>query len=67
MQELRDLVRSKVDDLRSAGERRSLDAAAIVNELAATLASQPRQAGEGRDPATPHMCPWHTCQATRHN
>ncbi len=63
MQELRDVVRSKVDALRAAGGAERYDREQLLAALARIPATSPR---EPADTQVVHLCPWHTCQATRH-
>lgn len=64
--ELRQVVRSAVDDLRQAGyatdHSRQDVLAALSNALPARAADHQHDARKGPI----HLCPWHTCQATRH-
>jgi len=65
MEQLRDMVRSKVDEMRAAGHAQRYDRAKLVDALSNAV-----PAGKGSEATqhggTIHMCPWHTCQATRH-
>ncbi len=65
MEQLRDRVRSKVDEMRAAGYARGRDREQLLEALSKSLpadaAAEPAQRG-----GAIHLCPWHTCQATRH-
>lgn len=67
MQNLQDIVRSKVDQMRSAGYAGNLSKADVVDALTATTINSVFRVDEEIHTSAIHMCPWHTCQATRHN
>lgn len=66
MEQLRDIIRSKVDQMRAEGHAQSHDRQALIESLSGSMPAL----GSNREPDlrahTLHMCPWHTCQATRH-
>ncbi len=71
MQTAHDLVRLKVDALRSAMAAREVNQGQAIKALADIAACE---SPVDRSISNPdmhrgdalHMCPWHTCQATRH-
>lgn len=65
MSKLPDVLRMKVDAMRKASVGANVQAGAI-NSLA-RLAENASRAAEGSAPGVVHLCPWNTCQATRHN
>jgi hypothetical protein len=67
MQNLQDIVRSKVDEMRAVGYVDSLSRAEVVDALTATTINSVLRGNEEIHSGAIHMCPWHTCQATRHN
>jgi hypothetical protein len=69
MEESQTFVRRIADELRSAVAHGTLSAAEARSALADSAHQLP-DAAHGEDlhrGGTLHMCPWHTCQATRHN
>ena len=60
MQTLDNFVRAKVDQIRNAGS--SADRARLLDELGKVAVT----GGNRTERGAIHMCPWHTCQATRH-
>lgn len=66
MQQLRDIVRAKVDAMRLESDSTARSRADIIAALAGSVPA-PAPDGAGDDSTGPiHMCPWHTCAATRH-
>ncbi len=64
MQQLRDVVRAKVDDMRSSGFAQAHSSSEVAAALSNSVpASSPTALSKG---GPEHACPWHTCQATRH-
>lgn len=64
MQQPRDAVRAKADEMRKTGFSRAHSreevVAALSNAMPAPALATQQQGG------TVYLCPWHTCQATRH-
>lgn len=71
MQTAHDLVRSKVDALRSAVTAGEVNQGQAIEALAGVAACESSVDHSISNPdmhrgGALHMCPWHTCQATRH-
>jgi hypothetical protein len=64
MQSVADVVRSKVDHLRLALQDGSPDRERLLADLTRDPAPSAGEFDAHRGAAL-HMCPWHTCQATR--
>jgi hypothetical protein len=64
MTQLREIVRSRVDEMRAVAYAHKHSRTELLEALAKS--APPARSDEGDGPATLHMCPWHTCQATRH-
>ncbi|WP_156901425.1 hypothetical protein [Azohydromonas australica] len=66
---LKDAVRARVDEMRSTHTAPALDTQHVVTALVASLpVDAPRAADKNQSShgGAAHMCPWHTCAATRH-
>ena len=65
MEQLRDIVRSKLDEMRVAGYTQRYDREQLLAMLSSSVpAAMNSMSGQSGGPI--HLCPWHTCQATRH-
>lgn len=64
MTQLREIVRSRVDEMRALAHAQKHSRAEVLEALAKSAPTT--HPTESDAPATLHMCPWHTCQATRH-
>jgi hypothetical protein len=64
MTQLREIVRSRVDEMRAVAYAQKHSRAELLDALAQS--APPAPSAESDAPGTLHMCPWHTCQATRH-
>lgn len=67
MEQLRDIVRSKVDQMRAEGYAQSHDRQALIESLSRSMPALGSDIDSDSRTQVLHMCPWHTCQATRHN
>jgi len=65
MEQLRDMVRSKVDEMRDAGYAGCSDRSQLLDALSRSVPPTANLESENRGGLV-HACPWHTCQATRH-
>jgi len=63
MTQLREIVRSKVDQMRAVAYAQNHSRTDVLEALAK---SAPAARSDSDAPGKLHMCPWHTCQATRH-
>ncbi|WP_449433231.1 hypothetical protein [Pseudomonas putida] len=67
MQQLRDTVRSKVDEMRASAYLQEHNREDVLAELAnVAVAATDADASDGPGAGPVHKCPWHTCAATRH-
>ncbi len=66
MEQLRDVVRSKVDQMRAEGHAQSHDRHALIESLSRSMPAWGSNLESDSRAQTLHLCPWHTCQATRH-
>ncbi len=67
MQQLRDSVRSKVDEMRASAYLQDHNREDVLVELAnAAVELTADDPGDGACAGPVHKCPWHTCAATRH-
>jgi len=66
MNDLQDIVRAKVDEMRDASYAENHSRSAVIGKLADTgeMTSSPDNAD--RHNAAAHMCPYSTCGNTRH-
>jgi hypothetical protein len=67
MQQLQDKVRAEIDALRFASHLQGHGRKDIVQALSDSVAFQSSVKDEDIRKGTIHMCPYSTCQATRHN
>jgi len=65
MEQLRNIVRSKLDEMRTAGYAQRYDREELLTFLSASVPTN-KDAMSEHDSRVIHLCPWHTCQATRH-
>jgi|GEM_PF-4054395 len=67
MQQLRDSVRSKVDEMRASAYLQDHNREEVLAELVNAAVTQTAADPSDETCAGPvHKCPWHTCAATRH-
>jgi hypothetical protein len=66
MKELRDIVRDKVDEMRSKGYSDSRSRSDVIAELSEAVSGKTSRGEIDRPHSRLHLCPWHTCAATRH-
>ena len=65
MEEILDKLRSKVDEMRALGYAQCYDREQLIDMLSKSMPAGVIPEPEQRGGAI-HLCPWHTCQATRH-
>ena len=59
-----DVIRERVDAVRAEGK---LDVHALLSSVSEIAGSAKHTGADLHTGGALHRCPWHTCQATRHN
>lgn len=65
MEQLRNIVRLKLDEMRTAGYAQRYNREELLAVLSSSVPTN--MDSMSKHPSSViHLCPWHTCQATRH-